>query len=196
MDTSNLLAQVKAIAPAAYETSTSLTHICYHLRTRDSDLMQRILELFDAEIRDKRLVSYSIFGTTIEEIFLSLMKQHDRIPDEDGHVVSLVAETPAATTLADLPMGRSISPLEQSLTIFHKRLLITKRSSFTWLMTSVVAICGACIPLIFMGQSWPGCLPNYIYPNDVPLYLPNYTSYLSFLSPGIGLQSPPVLSKH
>src|SRR5258705_10110076 len=64
-----LLTQVQAIVPAAYETSTSPTQFCYHLRTRDPDVMQRVLGLFDTEIKDNKIVSYAIFGTTIEEIF-------------------------------------------------------------------------------------------------------------------------------
>lgn len=194
-DTSDLLARVKPIVPAAYETSTSSTQICFHLRTRDPDSMQRVLELFDAEIRDNRIVSYSIFGTTIEEIFLDLMSKHDHASDEDGQVVPVTAATPAATALADLPMGRAISPLQQAFTIFHKRLLITKRSWLTCVMTAVVAICGACIPLVFMREEWPGCRANYSYPSSVPLYLPtflsDYSQYLSFLPLDIGLQSPP-----
>jgi len=118
-DTGDLLPRVKTIAPAAYETSTSPTQMCYHLRTRDPNAMQRVLELFDAEIRDNKIVSYSIFGTTIEEIFLDLMRKHDHASGEDGQVVPVTAATPAAAALADLPMGRAISPLQQAFTIFH-----------------------------------------------------------------------------
>jgi hypothetical protein len=188
-DNGNLLARLKAIVPAAYETSVSPTHTCYHLRTRDPDIMQRALELFDTEVRENRIASYSIFGTTIEDIFLDLMSQHDH---DDDQVVPVISAGPA---LADLPMGRAVSPLQQAFTIFHKRLLITKRSLLTWVLTAVVAICGACIPLVFMRQKWPGCTPDYIYPDSVSLYLPSflndYSQYISFLPPGIGLQSPP-----
>jgi ATP-binding cassette subfamily A (ABC1) protein 3 len=153
-----LLTQVQAIVPAASETSTSPTQFCYHLRTRDPDVMQRVLELFDTEIRDNKIVSYAIFGTTIEEIFLDLMSRHDVVPsDVDEQVVPMTAATPAAAALADLPMGRTISPLQQAFTIFHKRLLITKRSWLTSVLTIVIAICGACIPLVFMSKTWPSC---------------------------------------
>ena len=194
-DTGDLLPRVKAIAPAAYETSTSPTQMCYHLRTRDPNAMQRVLELFDAEIRDNKIVSYSIFGTTIEEIFLDLMRKHDHASGEDGQVVPVTAATPAAAALADLPMGRAISSLQQAFTIFHKRLLITKRSLFTWVLTTVVAICGACIPLVFMREESLACRTSYIYPDSVPLYLPtflrDYSQYLGFFRLDIGLQSPP-----
>jgi ATP-binding cassette subfamily A (ABC1) protein 3 len=192
-----LLANVKAIVPEAYEVSTSPTQFCYHLRTRDPDVMQRVLELFDTEIRDNNIVSYAIFGTTIEEIFLDLMSKHDHVTsDADEEIVpEIAAATPVAAALADLPMGRPISPLQQAFTIFHKRLLVTKRSLFTFIITMVIAICGACVPLVFMSKSWPSCNKEYVYPRTVPLFLPNflsyYSQYRSFLPPNIGLQSPP-----
>ena len=192
----SLLTQVQAVVPAAYETSTSPTQSCYHLRTRDPDVMQRVLELLDSEIRDNKIISYAIFGTTIEEIFLDLMSKHDQqSSDLDEEVVPMTAATPAATALADLPMGRTISPLQQAFTIFHKRLLVTRRSWLTWALTTLIAVCGACIPLIFMSKEWPSCNMEYIYPRMVPLYLPNflsyYSQYFSLLPPNIGLQSPP-----
>jgi len=190
----SLLAHVKAIVPAAYEVSTSPTQFCYHLRTRDPDVMQRVLELFDSETRDNNIVSYAIFGTTIEEIFLDLMSKHDVTSDVDEQTAPQTA-APVAAALAGLPMGRPISPLQQAFTIFHKRLLVTKRSLFTFIITTVIAICGACVPLVFMSKTWPSCNMEYIYPRMVPLYLPNflsyYSQYLSFLPPNIGLQSPP-----
>lgn len=191
-----LLSHVKAIVPAAYEVSTSPTQFCYHLKTRDPDVMQRVLELFDAEIRNNNIVSYAIFGTTVEEIFLDLMSKHDHASsDADEQTIPQTATTPVAAALADLPMGRPISPLQQAFTIFHKRLLVTKRSLFTFIITVVIAICGACIPLVFMSKSWPSCKKEYFYPKTVPLYLPNflgyYSQFLSFLPPNIGLQSPP-----
>jgi ATP-binding cassette subfamily A (ABC1) protein 3 len=191
-----LLSRVLAIVPAAYEMSTSPTQCCYHLRTRDPDVMQRVLELLDSEIQDDKLVSYAIFGTTIEEIFLDLMSKHDHVAsDLDEEVIPMTAATPAAAALADLPMGRAISPLQQAFTIFHKRLLITRRSWLTWALTILVAVCGSCIPLIFMSKEWPSCNMEYIYPRMVPLYLPNflryYSQYFSVLPLNIGLQSPP-----
>src|SRR5260370_24163751 len=77
-----LLSHVKTIVPAAYEVSTSPTQFCYHLKTRDPDVMQRVLELFDTEIRDNNIVSYAIFGTTVEEIFLDLMSKHDHVSSD------------------------------------------------------------------------------------------------------------------
>lgn len=191
----DLLNDVKTIVPAAYETSSSPTHVCYHLKTRDPNVMQRVLELFDAEIRNNNIASYSIFGTTIEDIFLDLISKHDHNPSNvDEEVSPMVVATPAATTLVDLPIGRAISPIQQAFTIFHKRLLIAKRSLLTSFLNILSGICGACIPLLFMKQA-TSCTKNYIYPHSVPLYLPdflsNYSQYLSFLSSDIGLQSPP-----
>src|SRR6266508_4759079 len=71
----DLLTRLNIIIPSAYLTSPSPRKTCYHLKIRDAGAMQQVLEFFDGEVRDKKIDPYDILGTTIEEIFLDLMRK-------------------------------------------------------------------------------------------------------------------------
>jgi hypothetical protein len=97
----------------------------------------------------------------------------------------------------DLTSGRRKSPLAQSLTIFYKRCLITRRSWFSSLLTVVVAIAGACVPLFFISSRAETCTTRFKRTINNPLYLGDsqYSSVLNTQFPGgDALFSPPGLA--
>jgi len=157
-------------------------------------MMQRILELFDAEIRNERIKSYDILGTTIEDIFLDLMRknQHEA-SDEDTIEVLDTPPLAESVTPSDIPTGTTIPALQQAFTIFYKRLLIARRSWLMPVLTFLIAVCGACIPLIFLKGHRSSCITLFQSIEPVPLFLPALRNTVDFLSPPSDpiLDSPP-----
>jgi len=173
----DLLEQVKAVAPQTYTTSPSPSTIVYHLKTRDTEVVGQVLNLADKEVQAGRVLSYDVLGTTIEDIFLDLMNKEaiDR-DDEKGSTNTLSPSPPPSlpkqAPIMDLPTGRPVSPFRQAFTIFHKRVLIAKRSWLTPLLAILVAIAGSGIPLVFLKHKAPTCVRRFGNTTSIPLYLP------------------------
>ena len=103
-----LLQQIRSIAPQTYTTTSSPSQFAYHLRTRDSEAIRRVLSILDAETRAGKIVSYSILGTTIEDIFLELMRKHG-LPNQEHDEQEKPPESPSPlpkTSAMELPTGR------------------------------------------------------------------------------------------
>ncbi|KAF9471812.1 P-loop containing nucleoside triphosphate hydrolase protein [Pholiota conissans] len=167
-----ILDSIRDIAPHAYYTIPSPSHICYHLKTRDSPTVIKVLNLLDAEICVGTITAYEILGTTIEDIFLELMNEQDA-----GERSSLSTISASLNNhVINLPPGRYVSPLRQAFTIFRKRLLIAKRSWLAPILTVAVAVSGSCIPLIFISGRHQLCVEPTRYLPTTSLYFP--TSYV------------------
>ncbi|KAF9535634.1 hypothetical protein CPB83DRAFT_878765 [Crepidotus variabilis] len=174
----DLLKQIRNVVPSAYATLTSSEQSVYHLETRNAEQMQQILDIADAETDKGRIVSYNILGTTIEDIFLDLMKKNDASNEEDEEKGSTGTLSPTPSPLprsSDLTLatGRSVSPFTQALTIFRKRIMISRRSWLTPVLTLLVAVCAACIPLIFTTGKRQSCTVRFRNTTTIPLYLPS-----------------------
>jgi len=174
-----LLRSIKEIAPLTYVISSSSTQSSYHLKTRDVDTVRNVLAVLDSEVQNKTISSYDILGTTIEDIFLDLMSKNDALLVDDSKEKESedvdVSEPPiplSNSTVMNLPTGRPVSPFKQTLTILHKRLLISRRSWLTPLLTVGIAIAGACIPLIFIKGRRHTCVKTFQNTTSVSLYLP------------------------
>jgi hypothetical protein len=164
-----ILENIRAVAPLAFLSTPSPKHVLYHLKTRDSNIVGRVLDMLDGEVHMKRITSYEILGTTIEDIFLELMAENEA--KDESSVDTLVPLAPKPT-LVDLPNGRPISPFVQACTIFHKRLLIAKRSWLSPLLMIIVAVAGSCIPLVFIAGQQQECGQQFHSLPATPLYLP------------------------
>ncbi|KDR85831.1 hypothetical protein GALMADRAFT_234928 [Galerina marginata CBS 339.88] len=170
-----LLQKIKLIAPDTYISTPSPSHASYHLKTRDSEIVRQVLDLLDSEIRSAKILSYDILGTTIEDIFLDLMSKHDVVDQDDEKAfqdASLPSPVPKAVAM-ELPTGRPVSPFKQALTIFHKRMLIAKRSWLTPVLAIIVAVAGCCIPLVFIAHKEPACVKRFENTTSIPLFLPS-----------------------
>ncbi|KAF8808210.1 P-loop containing nucleoside triphosphate hydrolase protein [Phlegmacium glaucopus] len=169
-----LLLGIKTIAPHTYVTMPTPNQFCYHLKAKDTEVVRQVLGLLDNETNRHAIASYDILGTTIEDIFLDLMSKND-IPD-DSEKLSEGAISPHLEDKAavmDLPTGRPMSPFQQALTIFYKRTLILKRSWLTPVLTVIVAIAGATIPLVFISNETASCSVRFLNTTSMPLYLPS-----------------------
>ncbi|KAF9045107.1 hypothetical protein BJ165DRAFT_1346335 [Panaeolus papilionaceus] len=170
-----LFERIKELAPRTQVSVPSAFQLSYYLRTKDMDVIRQVLELLDAEKTTYNIVSYDILGTTIEDIFLDLMAKNDAELDktsssEPSISAAALAEKPDRTL--ELPTGRPVSPFKQAFTIFHKRFMIARRSWLTPLLTILVAVCGACIPLALIKGRQQSCVVRFRNTTSIPLYLP------------------------
>ena len=177
-----LLDQIHSIAPLAYTSSPAPNEVSYHLKLKESSIVRRVLELVEASRERHGIANYSVVGTSIEDIFLGLMHDSSRPADADKDkelekadsfaTPSLVHSPPSAPVL-QLTNGRRRSPLGQALTIFHKRMLIARRSWLTPTLAVLVAVAGSCIPIFFLSnRTNQSCVTRFRTVPQTPLYLP------------------------
>jgi ATP-binding cassette, subfamily A (ABC1), member 3 len=188
-----LLRQIQDIAPDATLASTSHNGSAYSLNSKDSNIVGQVLETMQAQKSQLGIVSYEIHGTAIEDIFLDLMSAEAGIESvETPDKIELQGSDALAGTGQpddrglNLTSGRKQSPLAQSLTIFYKRWLITRRSWLSSLLTVLIPVAGACIPLFFMNNRSQSCKTKFTPAPIIPLYLGDspYSSVLSTMFPG------------
>jgi len=63
-----ILDTLRMIAPQTYLTSLSPSQGCYHLGTKDSNIIGQVLDQLEYEVVSENIRSYDILGTTIEVI--------------------------------------------------------------------------------------------------------------------------------
>ncbi|KAF8167282.1 hypothetical protein B0H34DRAFT_792024 [Crassisporium funariophilum] len=151
--TQAVLQAIQSTIPDAWYTAIDDQHVSYHLKTRDTVLIAKAIRLVEEIKVQSSILSYDVLGTTIEDIFLDLLQQ-DELEHASGK------ETSAPTLKLDnlnLSNGRSLSPMVQALTVFHKRVLISRRSWLVPLLALAVAILGATWPMRFIKDGVTGC---------------------------------------
>ncbi|KAF8079136.1 hypothetical protein FPV67DRAFT_1467643 [Lyophyllum atratum] len=169
-----LLQKICAVAPQTHVSITSPHQVCYHLKTRDAIVVGNVLRLLDSEKAAYNIASYDVLGTSIEDIFLGLMSKNDNSRDPEASAnTSRTSEKIMEPPLMDLANGRAMSPWKQALTIFYKRRLIARRSWLTPVLTILVAVAGATIPLVFIRGKHQNCSRKFANSTNIPLYLPN-----------------------
>jgi hypothetical protein len=166
------------------------------LKTKNSIIVEKVLQLLDEEKSSFHVASYDVLGTSIEDIFLHLMHQEDpgEAEKHDDHSsASLASPEREVLKLTD---GSPMSPLSQAFTIFYKRALIARRSWLTPLLTVVIPVAGCCIPLVFM-VGWPeSCVTTFLNATSASLYLPSSPlDTLKFDAAASIVTSPPNIAK-
>jgi len=188
----DLLHAIRRILPQADVSVASSSVTCYHLKTRDNKAINQVLVLLDSEKSSGRITSYDLLGTTMEDVFLELMKE--KVVDNQwkvsgGSFETGVDDMESLSKLSmDLPIGRPVSVLSQALTIFHKRLMIFRRSWLPTLLALAVAIAASCLPLVFITDHQQACTPQL---RDNPIGIPVYLPYSPFVLSLPGQGSPP-----
>ena len=138
--------------------------------------------------------SYSVLGTSIEDIFLGLMHENDqREPEKEPistHPEDSVAELPLLTQPTNLSNGRPRSAFSQALTVFHKRWMIFRRSWIVPVLAVVIPIVACILPLSFLSGISNACVaPQRLAFQTLPLIniLSLMSKHLPFLTspPGI-----------
>lgn len=202
-----LLSLIRSVAPNTYVSTNSASQSVYHLRAKDTRVVQQVLSILDQGKNEFNIEGYDILGTTIEDIFLDLMAKEEgkgNVLEKTVHATSdadadageagddAIKSIPIGQRISD---GRPVSPLNQALTILYKRFLIAKRAWITPFLTLAVAILGSIIPLILITTPAPTCsqlragykptLSTRVVPVNIPLYLPD-SSLLPMLVQGEG----------
>lgn len=137
-------------------------------------MVRQVLELTDTEREAGRIASYSVSGTSIEDIFLNLMHSGPQVDDLEKSRSSSpsLPVLHSTSTTVDLTNGRRRSPLSQAFTIFHKRALIARRSWLTPVLAVLVAVAGSCVPTFFLSDRAQTCIATFRNSTIVPVYLP------------------------
>ncbi|KAF5385138.1 hypothetical protein D9615_001087 [Tricholomella constricta] len=170
---SELLECIKGIAPQTHVSITLPHQNCYHLKTRDAVVVGEVLKLLDGEKGTYNIASYDVLGTSIEDIFLDLMSKNDVSAGHENLTGTNSTSEIIEPTVMELANGRAMSPLKQALTIFYKRRLIARRSWLTPVLTILIAVAGATIPLVFIRGKQQNCIRRFSNSTNIPLYLPN-----------------------
>ncbi|CAE6513623.1 unnamed protein product [Rhizoctonia solani] len=182
----------------------------YILHTKNASVVGEVLDALESKKKELGIDGYDVRGTSMEAIFLGLMgasdteevvefdelaavQSKDGANPELGRKLSRTGLYPSDTAPLPLSDGRKTSPLRQALTGFHKRWLILRRSWLTYALMVVIALAGACVPLIFLADRSDTCsfLEDIEYIQ--PLYLPFATS--DFM-PTSGFESASVLNSY
>lgn len=172
----HLLDHIRKIAPHTSVSSSSPHQTSYHLKEKDPAIVQKVLQVVEDEREAHFVASYSVLGTSIEDIFLDLMHDDSRSSEEIEKLDDSSTPTPSLPTAPlslHLTNGRKRSPLSQAFTIFHKRFLIARRSWLTPFLTVLVAIAGSCIPLFFLSDRPQTCVTTFRNVSSTPLFLPS-----------------------
>ncbi|KIJ48856.1 hypothetical protein M422DRAFT_161958 [Sphaerobolus stellatus SS14] len=174
--TNTLLSHLRAVAPEASVLSSAAASksVEYALNSRGTEVVRGALEVVQDHVRrgEMGLEGYQVHGTTIEDIFLELMGRESGIKIEAESRSSTSVEIVRTPAPLSLTSSRKRSAYSQSLTILYKRTLILKRSFLSPLLTILVAICGACIPIFFLSGRDPNtCRRAFAAAPSVQLYL-------------------------
>ena len=144
------------------------------MKAKDTEIVRQVLGLLDDKRNRYAITSYDILGTTIEDIFLDLMNKNEALDDSEKRSAGAISPHHEDRFVTmDLPTGRPASPFRQAFTIFYKRTLILKRSWLTPLLTVVVAVAGATIPLVFISGELATCAVRFLNATSISLYLPS-----------------------
>lgn len=204
-----LLEKIQSVTPSACLSSWNAPVASYHLKAKDTAIVEKVLNLVESQGSSLGVVSYDVHGTSMEDVFLLLMKQHGIDHSDHPDIASPVVEKPELIEEAPglehrrsdrnvvLANSRRRSPWAQALTIVYKRALIARRSWLTPVSAIVIAVCGACIPIIFLNRRPPTCVTTTAVSDVEDLYVPNQPQF-SFIFPGesdlsLILTSPPGL---
>ena len=182
-----LLQRIRQLAPHTTFSSTSPGQGVYALKVKDTPTVQRVLQVVEDEKASFGVASYSILGTSIEDIFLGLM--HDNNATDSEKEPDPADALPILAQPLELTIGRPRSPLSQALIIFHKRWLIFRRSWLTPLLAVGIAIAGSCIPVFFLKNTKDSCTAQHVLQDVEPVQLFGALSGLADIFPV--LASPP-----
>ena len=182
---SGLVKAMHSIAPDAYISVAGPNELAYHLKTTDPGIVRQILDLVEHEKANYRIASYAVSATSIEDIFLELMHaaeaQDDKDEDED---VPDVPELPGGKL--ELTTGTRRSVFGQALTIFHKRVLIARRSWLSILIALAIVLIAPTVTLTYLPAERAACAVQTTDEPPDSLFLP-----ASLLSAARPLAAPP-----
>ncbi|KAK0209024.1 hypothetical protein DFS33DRAFT_1372220 [Desarmillaria ectypa] len=169
-----LLHQIRNDVPSAYLSTLAPNQVSYHLKSKDSSDVERVLQILENEKDVWNIASYNVTGTTIEDIFLDLMAKNDPQAFDEKYTHHSMSSSFCVEDLPSLQLsnGRRMSPLQQAKTIFVKRTLIARRSWLVPALSVLVAVAASTISLVFIRDLQPSCVKTFSNSTNIPLYLP------------------------
>ncbi|KZT01143.1 P-loop containing nucleoside triphosphate hydrolase protein [Laetiporus sulphureus 93-53] len=170
---SELLERICLLAPFAFISTSTPNGTSYQLRSRDSSIVHEVLKMLEMEREEGFIDSYSVQSASIEDVFLTLMHSNTETQSATKEKVYDATLSEGSFPILGLTNGRKRSPVGQALTVFHKRILIARRSWLTPLLLVLIAVGGACAPLFFIsGLPAQTCVQAFPDVESLPLYAP------------------------
>ncbi|KAG1747606.1 hypothetical protein EDB19DRAFT_1685642 [Suillus lakei] len=167
---SEALDRIREVCPQCSMSLSSPSQASYHLKSKDSVVVEKVLQLLDKERNALHVASYDVLGTSIEDIFLDLMAHQTGSASFDGTEKSISSSGGISEPiLAELTNGPSAPPKALQLTDGRPR-----------------------SPLIFLSGQATTCTLQFDNETVIPLYFPASPIYLLATEPGTRiLESPP-----
>ena len=161
--------------------------VTYHLMTDDLGVVERVLDTVDAQKNRLRILEYDVHGSSLDDVFRGLMQVGDGASsstntNKDTNNVPALSSTPiqpSRSTALTLRDSRQLGVLSQALVIFHKRLLILRRSWIAPLVMMVIPICASTLTLSQLKKRTVTCSVDIQPASPQELYLPN-SDYFDF----------------
>ncbi|KAG8968380.1 hypothetical protein FRB90_010822, partial [Tulasnella sp. 427] len=185
-----ILNRVKSVAPAASVHTFNDKSVSFQLGTADAKAVSGLLALVESERQQLRISSYDTHGTSLEEVFLSLMEKENSESEKTEEASQTEKLTPGveATPISyddgagkhsPLSDGRKTSAFSQALVICLKRFMVARRSFLGPILALACLLCAAIIPLRYMTKRHESCAAkvsdDFYYTQD--LYLPTAGPY-------------------
>lgn len=191
---------------AAVHTSNDKS-VSFELGTADPKTVSSLLALVEKERQNLGIRSYDTHGTSLEEVFLSLMEKESsenektQLASEPEKLTPGIDASPVGygdtdtTKASPLSDGRKTSVFSQALVVCLKRFMIARRSFLPPILALACLLCASIIPLRYMVKRHETCA---ISANSDPdwatnLYLPtageytvgggNFADQTTFISP-------------
>ncbi|KAJ7606783.1 hypothetical protein FB45DRAFT_847352 [Roridomyces roridus] len=180
-----LLQHIRTLAPQTHISLASPHQPLYHLKSKDTEVVNRVLQMLEADMNKYNIVSYDVLGTSIEDIFLDLMQKDEMTKGITAGVEEEKSITPSSVSVDEpnalnLATGRPTSPFRQAVTIFYKRTIIVRRSWLTPLLAVLIGIAGSVIPLVFLKGRSESCVKTFDLPNTNIILFPPTSPLLAF----------------
>ena len=184
---------VRDFAPQTQVSVAGPDELAYHMKTHDPATVALVLEAIEREKRSLQIASYAVSASSIEDIFLELMQEAEQKqsdPDAEKEEPNSAPETPELPVLEpakiDLSSGTQRSVLGQALTIYHKRVLIARRSWLSYVLAMGVLLVASCVPLKFVPRNQDTCQIVGTKGFDTELFFPDSTFGFSFPDAPLG----------
>ncbi|KAI0673963.1 P-loop containing nucleoside triphosphate hydrolase protein [Trametes maxima] len=198
IDSEGLLDAIRPLAPQAHVSASGPNELSYHLKTNDPSVVRQVLEVVERMRHALQIESYSVSATSIEDIFLDLMRDEEQkqseIEKSGEDSASELPEIPATAAPLQLKNGTQRSVLGQAFTIFHKRALILRRSWLAPLIAIAIVLIPSIVTLGYVPKTAQSCIiTDTSFPPEA-VSLPDALQYVlgGFPDDGI-LLSPPGL---
>ncbi|KAG8976224.1 hypothetical protein FRC05_004474 [Tulasnella sp. 425] len=202
-----ILNRVKTVVPSAAVHTSNDKSVSFELGTADPKTVSSLLALVEKERQNLGIRSYDTHGTSLEEVFLSLMEKESsenektQLASEPEKLTPGIDASPVGygdtdtTKASPLSDGRKTSVFSQALVVCLKRFMIARRSFLPPILALACLLCASIIPLRYMVKRHETCA---ISANSDPdwatnLYLPtageytvgggNFADQTTFISP-------------